>query len=120
MIALCNKRETPSRNRIRQRARTDPSTKLELCDSEELYSSPDCFPLLMETTQWPDCLGDERLRLEERTFLYCRPTIRNDHFDKRHLPERERVESRGEPIRCEHPRCRDEKFEHLDDFRSYI
>ncbi|KAH6876713.1 hypothetical protein B0T10DRAFT_520891 [Thelonectria olida] len=119
MVALCGKRETVRRKHIQQKARTTLPIKVE-SPGAEYRSTPNSFPLLMEATQCPDCFGDERLSLEERKFLYCRPTVRNDHFDDCHLPGRERVEHRGEPIRCEHPRCKDEKFKHLDHFRSHV
>lgn len=83
--------------------------------------NPDPFPpLLIDPNQCPDCIGDERMTLQERTFRYCRPTIRNDHFDDAHLEERERIEQCGEPIRCHHPKCRDIKFQHLDHFRNHV
>lgn len=118
MVALCDKRETVRRKHIQQRAITAPPIKGESPKVElERYLSPDSFPLLMKATQCPDCFGDERLSLQER---YCCTTVRNDHFDNCHLPERERVEHHGEPISCEHPRCRDEKFEDLNHFRNHV
>lgn len=81
---------------------------------------PDPFPLLMDLNQCPDCIGDERMTLQERTFRYCRPPVRNDHFDDAHLEERERAERCGEPIRCHHPKCKDMKFQHLDHFRNHV
>ncbi|GKT51801.1 uncharacterized protein ColSpa_11982 [Colletotrichum spaethianum] len=71
MVALCEKRETVRRNRIRTRPQPKP------------------FPLLLDPNQCPNCVGDERLPLEERTFKYCRPTVRNDHFDNQHLVRRD-------------------------------
>lgn len=73
----------------------------------------------MDPYQCPDCFGDERMTLLERTFRYCRPTVRNDHFDA-HLVDREFAERRNEPIRCHHPKCRDKQFQHLDHFRSHV
>lgn len=84
----------------------------------ELNQDP--FPLLMDPHQCPDCIGDERMTLAARTFRYCRPTVRNDHFDDAHLVERERAERRNELIRCHHPKCRDQTFKHLDHFRSHV
>lgn len=81
---------------------------------------PDPFSLLIEPNQCPDCIGDERMTLSERTFRYCRPTIRNDHFDDSHMEEREHAERRGESIRCYHLECRDMKFQHLDHFRNHV
>ncbi|KAH6699577.1 hypothetical protein ACHAQF_009103 [Verticillium nonalfalfae] len=113
MVALCDKRETVKRNRIRDRAQTDIPIKQETPE-------PDAFPLLMDPAQCPSCIGDERLPCDQRRFKYCRPVVRNDHFDDQHLEERERAEQRGEPIRCDHPKCKNEKFQHLDHFRSHV
>ncbi|KAI3567861.1 hypothetical protein IWW34DRAFT_641499, partial [Fusarium oxysporum f. sp. albedinis] len=48
----------------------------------------------------PDCIGDERLCREERTFAYCSLTARNDHFDDQQLVERERALQRSEKMVC--------------------
>ncbi|KAM0271864.1 hypothetical protein ACHAQH_008964 [Verticillium albo-atrum] len=115
MVALCDRRETVKRDHIRNRPQTDIPIKQETSEPER-----DDFPLLMDPTQCPSCIGDQRLSCEQRTFKYCRPVVRNDHFDDHHLEERERAEQRGEPIRCDHPKCRNEKFQHLDHFRSHV
>ncbi|WAO97273.1 Hypothetical protein NCS54_01499300 [Fusarium falciforme] len=82
MVALCDKRETAKRDRIQQRAKACLSIKTEPLEIEhETLPSPDWFPLLLHTAQCPDCIGDERLSREKRTFTYCRPTIMNDYFD---------------------------------------
>lgn len=139
MVALCDKRETVKRDRIHQRSKVclrvesePPETETKLAPSPdrveseppetetELAPSPDRFPLLMQSAQCPDCIGDERLSLEERAFTYCRPTVMNDHFDDHHLVGRERAEQHGEKIRCEHPKCRDLKFKYLDQFRNHV
>ena len=124
MVALCGKRETVKRNRIQRTFQTALSVKeespLPVADEPVPDPAPDSFPLLLNPKQCPDCIGDERLTLEERTFQYCRPTVRNDHFDDRHLEEREHAELHGEPIRCYHPECRDRKFQHLDHFRNHV
>ncbi|EXA31395.1 hypothetical protein FOVG_17296 [Fusarium oxysporum f. sp. pisi HDV247] len=121
MVALCDKRETVKRNRIRQRAEAQLSIKTEPPEIEHKpLSSPDRFPLLMHTAQCPDCIGDERLSREERTFTYCRPTIMNDHFDDHHLIRREQAERSGGKIRCEHPKCRDVKLRHVNHFRRHV
>ncbi|KZZ91528.1 FluG domain-containing protein [Beauveria brongniartii RCEF 3172] len=88
--------------------------------SSELDFRPDPFPLLMETTQCPDCIGDEQLPVEARKFKYCRPPVLNDHFDDEHLGRRETAERRGEAIWCGHPKCRQEKFDHVDHFRGHV
>ncbi|KAB5526432.1 hypothetical protein GE09DRAFT_1151480 [Coniochaeta sp. 2T2.1] len=54
MSILCDKRETIKRDRIRQRALADVMVKEESPES-------DTFPLLMQRTQCPLCIGDERL-----------------------------------------------------------
>ena len=59
----------------------------------------------LQNTQCPDCIGDERLPLEETKFPYCRPNVRNDHWDDTHLKERELAEQQGRPQVCKHPKC---------------
>lgn len=121
MVALCDKRETVKRDRIQQRARACLPIRIEPLEARtESLPSPDRFPLLMHASQCPDCIGDERLSREERAFIYCRPTVMNDHFDDQHLVAREQVEQGGERIRCEHPKCKDLKLQHLDHFRSHV
>ncbi|XP_044716549.1 FluG domain-containing protein [Hirsutella rhossiliensis] len=80
MVALCDKKETGKNSRTRLRAQVGQSIKQEspeLCASSEPEPGPDPFPLLMEATQCPDCIGDEQLPLGERTFRWCRPTERD-------------------------------------------
>ncbi|KAL6409964.1 hypothetical protein AUP68_06371 [Ilyonectria robusta] len=121
MVALCDKRETVKRDRIRLRTKVNPPVKSESPEPEAKFEpNPDPFPLLMQATQCPDCVGDTRLTLEERAFTYCRPTVMNDHFDDQHLVRREQAEQSGETIRCEHPKCRDVILQHLDHFRSHV
>ncbi|RSL81437.1 hypothetical protein CEP52_017198 [Fusarium oligoseptatum] len=121
MVALCGKRETVRRSHARQSAKACLSIKTEPPEIEhETLPSPDQFPLLLHAAQCPDCIGDERLSREERTFIYCRPTVMNDHFDDQHLVRREQDERSGEKIRCEHPKCRDVKFQHVDHFRRHV
>ncbi|CRK29684.1 hypothetical protein BN1723_015696 [Verticillium longisporum] len=115
MVALCDRRETIKRDRLRNRPQIDIPIKQETSEPAR-----DIFPLLMDPTQCPSCIGDERLSREERTFKYCRPVVRNDHFDDHHLAERELAEQRGELIRCDHRRCRKEKLQHLDHFRNHV
>ncbi|EJT69048.1 hypothetical protein GGTG_13445 [Gaeumannomyces tritici R3-111a-1] len=117
MVSLCNKRETRRRDHIRQRKQIEPPIKQK---SPDLSPEPDSFPLLMDPNQCPDCIGDGRLSTEERTFTFSRPTIRNDHFDDQHLEAREFAQRRGDPIRCEHPKCVDVKLETLDHFRNHV
>ncbi|KAI0835719.1 hypothetical protein F5Y06DRAFT_305690 [Hypoxylon sp. FL0890] len=121
MVALYDKRETVKRDRIRQRSMVCRRVESEPPEAEtEPTPCPDRFPLLMQAAQCPDCIGDERLSLEERAFTYCRPTVMNDHFDDHHLVGRERAEQSGEEIRCEHPKCRNLEFKHLDQFRNHV
>ncbi|KAL6415364.1 uncharacterized protein AUP68_01917 [Ilyonectria robusta] len=119
MVSLCDKRETVKRDRIQHRVKICPPVKTELPQSNAEHGSGP-FPLLMHGAQCPDCIGDERLSLAERSFTYCRPTVMNDHFDGEHLIRREQAEQCGEKIRCEHPKCRNLKFECLDAFRSRL
>ncbi|KAK3945235.1 FluG domain-containing protein [Diplogelasinospora grovesii] len=58
---------------------------------KEESPEPDPFPLLMDKAQCLDCIGDERLLMQERTFVYCRPAVRNDHWDKEHREEKKRA-----------------------------
>ena len=121
MVALCDKRETIKRNYIQERLKAYPSVKTEPLEIEhETPPSPNRFPLLLHAAQCPDCIGGERLSCEERTFTYCRPTVMNDHFDDQHLTKREQAERSGEKIRCEHPKCRDLKFQHINHFRNHV
>ncbi|KAL5610468.1 hypothetical protein FOBRF1_006585 [Fusarium oxysporum] len=101
MVALCDKRETVKRHRVQQNVRTQaqPHIKTEPSEADsEPEHNLNQFPLLMQPGQCPDCIGDERLSLEERAFSYCRPTVRNDHFDDQHLIDRERALQRGEKM----------------------
>lgn len=121
MVALCDKRETIKRNCIKERVKAYPFVKTEPLEIEyETPPIPNRFPLLLHAAQCPDCIGDERLSCEERTFTYCRPTVMNDHFDDQHLTKREQAERSGEKIRCEHPKCRDLKFQHINHFRNHV
>jgi hypothetical protein len=126
MVDLCDKRETVKRQRI-QRTTVKPTVKSESPEAEsERRPNSDQFPLLMQVSQCPDCIGDERLSFEERTFRYSRPTVRNDHFDDQHLVERERAQRRGEKMVCTHPACRvqnqgqDLEFYNMDHFRVHV
>ncbi|KZL63688.1 FluG domain-containing protein [Colletotrichum tofieldiae] len=116
MVTLFDKRETVRRDRTRADCRPQPHT--------EQQPQPKPIPLILDRNQCPDCVGDERLTVEERTFKYCRPTVRNDHFDDQHLVERECAVRRGDVIRCNHPQCRDDprlqRMETLDAFRNHM
>ncbi|PQK15629.1 hypothetical protein BB8028_0005g11410 [Beauveria bassiana] len=123
MVALCDKKETGKTRRAQRPARIEASIKQESPESDassELDFGPDPFPLLMETTQCPDCIGDEQMPVEARKFKYCRPPVLNDHFDDEHLGRRETAERRGEAIWCGHPKCRQERFDHVDHFRGHV
>ncbi|PTB47497.1 hypothetical protein M431DRAFT_48485, partial [Trichoderma harzianum CBS 226.95] len=63
---------------------------------------------------------DERLTAAERTFQWCRPTIRNDHFDDKHPTDQEASAQRGEALFYKHPKCRNETSKHLDHFRNHV
>jgi hypothetical protein len=109
-VALCGKREIIKRKRIQPPAEIEaPLTSIPIKLEPELEPEPelDLFPLLMGPTQCPGCVGDERQTKQERTFLYCRPTKRNDHFDDQHLKEIERAKEHGKLIKCGHPKCRE-------------
>lgn len=114
MVALCDKRETARCRRIRHNAPSEAPATVE-------SPVPNSFPLLMEKTQCPRCIGDEMLPDETRAFSYCRPSVMNDHFDREHLEDLKDKE-RHNLIRCEHPRCKEEgvKLRDLDHFRAHV
>ncbi|KAK0630602.1 hypothetical protein B0T17DRAFT_507063 [Bombardia bombarda] len=118
---LCGKRETVKRNRTPPTAYTEPPATLGFTKPEvELEPASDHFPLLMNTNQCPECIGDERLTLGERAFRYSRPTKRNDHFDDHHLEAKERAEQLGQLIKCTHEKCKDVKLSTVDHFRNHV
>ncbi|KAJ4854601.1 uncharacterized protein T069G_11580 [Trichoderma breve] len=119
MVAFCNKKEPRKVIQTQLKAQIEHFVKQEPKVDIMSVPEPNLFPLLMEPTQCPDCIGDERMPLMERTFRWCRPTVRNDHFDDQHLPERERAEKRGEAIICYHPKCKGIKLKHLDHLRAH-
>lgn len=116
MTALCSKKETVKRKYIRRTAQADVPIKEE---SPEL----DRFPLLMDRTQCPCCIGSKALSEEERAFRYCRPAVMNDHFDREHLKPMKVAEG-FKSITCEHPKCQDNgdglKLKSLDHFRNHV
>ncbi|KAL0930298.1 FluG domain-containing protein [Colletotrichum truncatum] len=113
MVALFGKRETVRRNRIHADSQIPQPHVQKQCQ-------PKPIPLILDRNQCPDCVGDERLSMEERTFKYSRSTVRNDHFDDQHLRERESAVRRGDDIQCHHPQCKYEKLKTLDAFRSHV
>ncbi|KAI0431595.1 hypothetical protein F5Y09DRAFT_354726 [Xylaria sp. FL1042] len=112
-VALGGKRE------IVKRDRTRPRSQVELLIRTGA-TRPDPFPLLMQPTQCSDCISDEAQTIHERTFRYCRPTKRNDHFDDHHLEGKEYAEQEGEPIVCRHPKCSEVKLRSVDVFGNHI
>ncbi|KAI0398662.1 hypothetical protein F4802DRAFT_592559 [Xylaria palmicola] len=113
-VALCGKRETARCRRIRER--TQPQVLV-----EKMSPVPDPFPLLMQNTQCPRCIGDEMLPYETRVFPFCRPSVMNDHFDREHLENMKDNEKRNQ-IFCDHPKCKEEglKLDNLDHFRAHV
>ena len=124
MTDLCSKRETAKRKYIGRTVQNDAPImdETEMPIKEE-FLELDRFPLLMEKTQCPCCIGSKAMSEEERTFRYCRPAVMNDHFDREHLTPIKVAEGR-ESITCEHPRCRGDgeglKLHSLDYFRSHV
>ncbi|KAK3897428.1 hypothetical protein C8A05DRAFT_47960 [Staphylotrichum tortipilum] len=109
--ALCKKQEKADRTplRIRRRPRAVPV--------EEKSPKPDPFPLLMSKTQCPECIGNQGLTIEERTFSYCRPAVMNDHFEDSHL---ESIQKGGDII-CKHPKCKNlPPLTTVDHFRIHV
>ena len=124
-VALCGKRETAKRKRAKPSAGLDsPSAskriKLEAHREVEFKPTPAPFPILIHPNQCPECIGDERMSVEERTFQYCRPQKRNDHFDDNHLEAKERAERLGQPIVCSDKRCKDVKLHTVNHFRNHV
>ena len=126
-VALSGKRETVKRNRTSPRLQVELPIRTgftrvnnALKPEPEPEPEPDSFPLLMQPTQCPDCIGDEAQTFHERVFRYCRPTKRNDHFDDHHLEGKEHAEQQGEPIVCRHPKCSEVKLRSVDAFRNHI
>jgi hypothetical protein len=121
-VTLCGKKETVKRNRTRPKTHSElpVSSFIKLETTPE--PAPDRFPLLMEATQCPDCIGDKALTFHERTFPYCRSTKRNDHFDDHHLEEKEHAEIHDKLIACKHPKCRKNnvKLQNVDHFRNHV
>jgi hypothetical protein len=111
MTALCWKTETVKRDYIRRRAQAEISIK-------EESPEPDIFPLLMERTQCPRCIGNEGQSIQERTFKYCRPAAMYDHFDREHVKELRSAKQ----ISCNHPKCKSEslEFSDLNHFKNHI
>ncbi|OAQ60939.2 SWI/SNF family DNA-dependent ATPase Ris1 [Pochonia chlamydosporia 170] len=101
MVALCDKRDAGRAGQARSRPPRLPRVQQFIKEESPAFAAwcePDLFPLLMDASQCPDCIGDERLIAAERTFEWCRPTIRNDHFDDQHLTDREAIAQRGEAL----------------------
>ena len=122
MVSLCDKKETARSSQRRPEQEEEVFIKGESVEPDVNSDSveADPFPLLLNPTQCPDCIGDGRLSVEERTFRWCRPTVRNDHFDDRHLPEREAVKKSGGSILCRHAKCLGITFKHMDHFRKHV
>jgi len=115
---------------------TPPAYQLSTIKCSTIFTklTPQCIVLLedIDAATATHCRGagsanaskpadkDERLTAEQRTFRYCRKTVRNDHFDDHHLEKREQAAQRGEAIRCEHPKCKDLTFIHLDHFKNHV
>ncbi|KAK3371955.1 FluG domain-containing protein [Podospora didyma] len=123
-VALCGKRETVKRKRAQRTAPAKLPTsgfiKLEADPDIEFKPAPGPFPLLTHPNQCPGCIGDERMSLKERTFRYCRPTKRNDHFDDNHLEAKERAEQLGQLIIYNDKRCKDMTLYTVDHFRNHV
>jgi hypothetical protein len=124
-VALCGKKETIKRTYSRPIFYTKSEEIPESCmvqvkSEEDPDPTPGPFPLLMDANQCPECIGDERLTLGERTFRYCRPTKRNDHFDDHHLEAKETAEQFGQLIVCKDERCKNVKFSTVDHFRNHV
>ena len=113
--ALCKRQEKPKRSRLRLRRQP------QAVPIKEESPKPDPFPLLMSKTQCPECIGNQCLTIEERTFDYCRSAVMNDHFEDKHLESLERTAQGGGNIICKHPKCINlPPLTYLDHFRHYV
>ena len=73
------------------------------CPFEENLPSPTSFRFSWKPHNVLTALADERLSLKERTFRYCRSTVRNDYWDQENLPhERPAVKTF-----CNQPKCKE-------------
>ncbi|KAK3682380.1 FluG domain-containing protein [Podospora appendiculata] len=113
MVILCGKRETLRPDRIRRRVQVQADVAVKE-ESPEL----DPFPLLMDMTQCPCCIGDQTLSQKERTFKYCRPAVMYDHFDRKHARQLDSVKQ----MSCNHLKCKEEalEFKHLNHFKNHV
>ncbi|KZZ91682.1 FluG domain-containing protein [Moelleriella libera RCEF 2490] len=57
---------------------------------------------------------------ERVQFPHCRPTIKNDHFNKAHLEERELAKRRGGLMKCYHPKAQRFNFSTWTIFRNDV
>lgn len=135
MVALMSKRETVRRDIIAQRTAaevevkdsprsssidmdaipTNTSTTKPAVDDAAILGDP--FPCRMHKFQCTECIGDEQLLYEDRTFSYTRASSRNDHFDSRHLPTLTQRLAQG-LLKCAHPKCTKmvSSFESMDQY----
>ncbi|WVO16389.1 hypothetical protein L204_104064 [Cryptococcus depauperatus] len=126
MVALSSKRETVRRDVIAQWESEDerlksesPTSATAALSSSTLSAIPaanppssvdqvlpkDPYPVRLQARQCPWCVGDERISYKERTFLYCRVTVRNDHFDSQHLGHLQELLA-SDSLACNHPKCK--------------
>ncbi|KAB5518244.1 hypothetical protein GE09DRAFT_978375, partial [Coniochaeta sp. 2T2.1] len=83
VVAPCGRRETGIRGRVQQTPSWPcPADPFVAVSSRPLSSPHRSDPV-------PDCIGDKRMTLQDRTCRYCRHNVRNDHFDDAHLEVRE-------------------------------
>ncbi|KAH9984587.1 hypothetical protein F4779DRAFT_632530 [Xylariaceae sp. FL0662B] len=94
--------------------------KLEADPDIDFKPAPGPFPLLIHPNQYPECISDQRISVEERAFRYCRPQKRNDHFNDNHLEAKERAERLGQPIICNGKRCKGVKLHTVNHFRNHV
>ena len=59
--------------------------------------------------------------MQERTFVYCRPAVRNDHWDTEHLQGKQCAAQRGHMVSCDHPKCKGMvQLEHVNHYRNHV
>ncbi|PIL29042.1 hypothetical protein GSI_09090 [Ganoderma sinense ZZ0214-1] len=121
MVALTRKRETIRRDYIRQqREETTAQPGSLVANPTTPGSDVDPFPLRMHERQCPRCIGAEDLSYRERTYIYSRVAVRNNHFDRQHLAQLQAMAAQGLLV-CVHPKCsrRGQTFADVDGFREH-
>ena len=99
---------------------TDISPTTTVLTAGDAALPDDAFPYRMNKFQCTECIGDERLSYEERSFRFTRTSSRNNHFDSQHLPHLTKLLAHG-LLACSHPKCTKmvRKFRTMEEYRSH-